>query len=449
MSRFVIFLSLLLLLTLPATALPASTSGDLWDTLPTSAQATIAAAIARDHPAGNWAQLAELTPSVRQNQDWFGISIAISGNTVVVGAFDSNIEQFGSAYVFVKPAGGWENMTPTATLTSSDNGQGFGVSVGISGNTIVVGASNPSNFANQAAGPGAAYVFVKPAGGWVDATENAKLTASDGVDGDAFGNSVAISGNTVAVGAIFASDSHGDSFAGKAYVFVKPGGGWSGNLNQAAELTASDAGLLSYLGCSVAISGKTVISGSYGQNNFQGSAYVFVEPSGGWTNMTQSAELTASNGKQSDFFGFAVSISGNTVVSGAPSGANTYGAAYIYVEPANGWVTTSTFTAEIGASDAAQGDGFGQSVAIADDGLAIAVGAPSANVGSNQGQGATYVYVKPKTGWKTTRHAYAEPVASDGAPFDGLGVSIALDGKTVVAGAVKSNEPGEGYVFGQ
>ena len=87
-------------------------------------------------------------------------------------------------------------------------------------------------------------------------------------------------------------------------------------------------------------------------------------------------------------------------------------------------------------------------MAVADGGKAIAIGAPSANVGANSAQGATYVYVEPKAGWKSTRHAYAEPVASDGAAFDGLGVSIAFDGKTVVSGAVKSNEPGEAYVFG-
>ena len=199
-----IFLSLFIF-TAFAVAQPESQNG--WNTLPKVAQERIAATLLRGHPESTWTQLAELTPGVREKQDWFGISIAISGTTVVVGAFDSNIEEFGSAYVFVKPASGWQNMTQTAELTSSDNGQGFGTSVAISGDAIVVGAANPSNFEDQAAGPGAAYVFVKPANGWTNATENAKLTASDGQDGDAFGNSVAISGNTIAVGAIFASDS--------------------------------------------------------------------------------------------------------------------------------------------------------------------------------------------------------------------------------------------------
>src|SRR5439155_3437058 len=167
-------------------------------------------------------QLAELTPSVRANNGWFGFSIAVSGNTVVVGAFDANIEQYGTVYVYVKPATGWTDMTEIAKLTSSDNGEGFGTSVAISGNTVVVGAANTSNFNAPAAGPGAAYVFVKPAGGWTDMTESAKLTASDGQPGDAFGDSVSISANTIAVGAFFAADTSGDSFAGKSYVFVRP-----------------------------------------------------------------------------------------------------------------------------------------------------------------------------------------------------------------------------------
>src|ERR1700741_4400209 len=120
-------------------------------------------------------QLAELTPSTRATNDWFGISIAVSGNTVVVGDFDANIETYGAVYVYVKPASGWTNMTQVAKLTSSDNGEGFGTSVAINGNTIVVGAANTSNFNASSSGPpasspGAAYVFVKPVSGWADMT---------------------------------------------------------------------------------------------------------------------------------------------------------------------------------------------------------------------------------------------------------------------------------------
>jgi hypothetical protein len=99
-------------------------------------------------------QLAELTPTERADGDWFGISVCVSGDTIVVGAFDPNIEQYGSVYVYVKPSGGWSNMTQVAELTSSDNAPGFGTSVAISGNTIIVGAANASNFDAPASAPG-------------------------------------------------------------------------------------------------------------------------------------------------------------------------------------------------------------------------------------------------------------------------------------------------------
>lgn len=383
-------------------------------------------------------QLAELTPANRVNMDWFGFSIAVSSQTVVVGDFDANIESYGAAYVYTKPANGWGNMTQTAKLTSSDNGEGFGASVAIDGNIIVVGAANTSNFDPQTSTPGAVYVFVKPAGGWKDMTETAKLVATDGMNGDAFGNSVSISGTTIAIGAFFVNN-----FSGRAYVFTVNGHTWT----QAAELTASDSGgILDYLGCSVAIDGNTIIAGSDGHNNFQGSTYVYVEPASGWSSMTETAELTASNGKGGDNFGFAVGINGNTVVAGAPSAHNGYGGAYVYSEPAGGWVTTSNFTAQLGAPDATQGDSFGQGVGISDAGRAIMVGAPGQTIGSNLEQGAAYVYVA-KSGWKSTRNAF-ELLASDGAAFDTFGESVAISGTTVVAGAPENNTPGAAYVFG-
>ena len=405
-------------------------------------------------PPVSLVQLAELTPSTRASNDWFGISIAVSGNTVVVGDFDANIENYGAVYVYVKPASGWANMTQVAKLTSSDNGEGFGVSVAVSGNTIVVGAANTSNFSRSrlnrqnfdlpAAGPGAAYVFVKPASGWKDMTETAKLTASDGQPGDAFGDSVSISGPTIAVGAFFAPDSSGNSFAGKAYVFVRPGSGWSGGLNETAKLTASDSQLLNYMGASIAISGTTVVVGAYGHNNFQGTAYVFAEPSGGWSSMTQTAELTASDGKGSDDLGFSSSISGSTVVIGAVNAAVGKGAAYVFMKPSAGW-SNMTQTAELRAPNAAQGDAFGQSASIS--GNLVVVGAPGANVGASQLQGAAYVFAKPSSGWKNSSTA-TELTASDGAANDNLGVSAAISGSAIVAGAPKSTTPGSAYVFG-
>jgi len=385
-----------------------------------------------------WAQLAELTPTNRFSQDWFGVSTAISGNTVVVGAFDGNIEKTGAAYVYVKPSGGWGNMTQTATLTPSDGGEGFGTSVAISGDTIVVGAANASNLFPQTQGPGAAYVFVKPASGWSDMTETAKLTASDGASGDAFGYGVSISGNTVAIGALFAH-----SGAGAAYVFVKPASGWS-KMTQTAELTASDSTTFDNMG-SVAISGNTVVTGAYGHNNFMGAAYVFVKPSAGWKNMTQRAELKST--RANEIFGFSVATDGKTAIVGAGGAHQGIGAAYIYVKPQSGWKNTSKFTAKLTASSSSGVSGLSQGISI--HGTTIVLGAPGTTVGANSGQGAVLVYREPTTGWKTTSRFNAELTASDGAANDNLGVSAAVSSSTVVGGATKSGPPGEAYVFGK
>lgn len=397
--------------------------------------------------AAKLVQLAELTPSTRGNGDWFGISIAVSGNTVVVGDFDLNIESYGKVYVYVKPANGWQNMTQVAQLSSSDNAAGFGTSVAISGHAIVVGAADTSNFdgkgsAPPSASPGTAYVFVEPPTGWADATESAKLTASDGKPGDAFGNSVSINGDTIAVGAFFAEDSSGNDFAGKAYVFERPNGGWRGKLTQTAELTASDSQLLNYMGASIAVSGNTVVAGAYGHNNFQGTAYVFVESGSGWTNMTQTAELTASAGKSSDDFGFSSAISGSTVVIGAPNVAGK-GTAYVFIEPAEGW-TNMTQTAELGAPHEASGASFGESAGIS--GRAVVIGAPGTTVDGNLEQGAAYFFAETANGWTSTQTQ--EMTASDGGTNDTFGASAAISGTTLAVGAPAGNAPGSAYVFG-
>ena len=177
-------------------------------------------------------QKAKLTNSSPGEAGDLGASVAIAGDTIVAGAPFSRPERSiyqGTAYVFVKPASGWQNATQTARLRASDVDccNGFGVSVAISGDTIVVGASgaNPTGTVNP---HGAAYVFVKPSGGWANGTETAKLTASD--FGGRLGRSVAISGDTIVAGA---------SSGGAAYVFTKPAGGWTSG-TQTARLTASD-----------------------------------------------------------------------------------------------------------------------------------------------------------------------------------------------------------------
>src|ERR1051326_1340287 len=299
-----------------------------------------------------WIQTAELASSDGAANDEFGWSVGISGNTIVVGAPFHTVashSQQGAAYVFVMPDSGWGNMTETAELVSSDGAANdfFGSSVAINGNTIVVGAGGAT--VNGNAHQGAGYIYVQPQGGWQSMTETAKIAASDGYVGDDFGASVAVSGNTIAVGAPYAYIS-GNLEQGAGYVFVQPQGGWA-NMTETAKLTASDGAANDILGAAIAIDGQTLVIGASGAtiNGGQsaGAAYVFVQPQGGWANMTQTAKLTASDAMPDDFFGASVSISGATIAVGAPS--DYTGAAYVFVEPPNGW-TNMTQTAELVAS---------------------------------------------------------------------------------------------------
>jgi len=289
---------------------------------------------------------AKLTAGDASEFDNFGWSVFISGDTVVVGArFDDCAAGLvcGAAYVFERPlAGGWVGATETAKLTASDaaNGDHFGFSVSISEDTVVAGAHG----ADCAAGfprdeCGVAYVFEKPpAGGWVGATETAKLTASDAAVGDWFGRSVSISGDTIVAGAprnIFAAGP----VHGAAYLFEKPlTGGWV-SATETAKLTARDAAVGDWFGRSVSISGDTVVVGAprntFAASPVHGAAYVFEKPTaGGWVSATESATLTASDAAELDEFGWFVSISGETVVASAHrtdcAAGFDCGAAYVF-----------------------------------------------------------------------------------------------------------------------
>ncbi len=402
---------------------------------------------------------AKLTASDGAENDDFGFSVALSGTTLVAGAFEANVganEQQGAMYVFVEPSGGWATTSSfTATLTASEGkvGDSLGYAVAISGNTIVAGALNAtidSNFAQ-----GAAYVFVKPPGGWATtSTFDAKLTAADGTEQDAFGYSVAISDDTVVAAA--ASTIGNNQQQGAAYVFVKPSTGWDTTSDFAAKLTASDGAEFDELGTSVAIDGNTIVAGSpdamIGLHGQQGAVYVFVKPSTGWaTTSGFTAKLTASDGATNDLFGTSAAIDGDTVVVGAVNAtARTQGAAYVFVKPASGWATTAAFTARLTASDGQSGDSFGTSVALSGD--VIAAGAPFATVGSRSQQGAAYVFVMPSAGWATTSGFDTKLTAPDGAPDDLFGTSVAASGDTVTAGAYAASigshsEQGAAYVY--
>ncbi len=377
-----------------------------------------------------------------------------------------NIAAQGAAYVFVRPAAGWSSVTQAAVLTASDGAAfdqlGYAIAISGDGSTVVAGPFQKQIGSN--ANQGAAYVFVKPAAGWTSATQTARLTASGGAAGDYLGESLAVSadGSSVVAGAYLRTVSSRLA-QGAAYVFVKPASGWV-NGTEAATLTASDGASNDYFGYSVAVSGdgSTVAVGADGKdiggNPNQGGVYLFVEPASGWANATETAAMVATDGTAGGLLGWSIAISGDgsTVAAGARGtevGPNVnQGKAYVFVRPASGWMGGGE-AAEFTASDGGENDNLGNAVAISSDGTTVVAGAFQKLIGAHVTQGAAYVYVKSPSGWATNTET-AKLSASDGAAGDQFGCAVAAsgDGSTIVAGALQKQvggNAGQGaaYVF--
>ena len=374
-----------------------------------------------------WIQQAELTAADGAAGDNFGWSVAVSGNTAVVGApaYYAEPARQGAAYVFVEIDGAWSQQ---AELTAPDGlwSNKFGSSVAISGSTVVVGA--PWDTVGSNYQQGAAYVFVESGGVW---SQQAELTASDGAAEHFFGTSVAVDGGTAVVGAP-PNWSGGSTPPGAAYVFVQSGTMWG----QQAELTGSDGD--GRFGWSVGVDGSTAVVGDSSQE----AVYVFAASGGTWS---QQAKMSASDGVAGDNFGSSVAIGGTTAVVGAPwhhVANSASGAAYVFVASGGTW----SQQAEVSASDGVAGDEFGTSVAV--DGDTIVVGAP-ANFPWVSGPGTTYVFVESGGAWSQQE----ELTASDGVALDAFGWSVAVSGSTAVVGTWIGNvnstqDQGTAYAFG-
>ncbi|EGB09976.1 hypothetical protein AURANDRAFT_52803, partial [Aureococcus anophagefferens] len=391
-------------------------------------------------PKASGQELAKLVASDAAEEDYFGRSVAVSGDLVVVGANQNDAAGIdsGSVYVFRTTNGG-ASWTQVAKLVASDAAADdeFGGSVAVSGDLVVVGADE-----NDAAG--SAYVFRTTNGGatW---TQTAKLLASDAAAGDRFGYSVAISGDLVVVGAFYDDDAGSNS--GSAYVFrtTNDGASWT----QVAKLVASDAAATDYFGYSVAVSGDLVVVGAYGNDDAgskSGSAYVFRTTNDG-ASWTQVAKLVASDAAASDYFGRSVAVSGDLVVVGAYGNGDAgigSGSAYVFRTTNDG--ASWTQVAKLVANDAAAYDYFGDSVAVSGD--LVVVGAWG-NADAGDWSGSAYVFRTTNDGasWTET----AKLVACDAAAADSFGESVAISGDLVVLGARLNDDAGSGsgsaYVF--
>ena len=328
----------------------------------------------------------KLTASDAAAGDLFGWSVALSGDTALVGARSDDDAglQSGSAYVFVRDptTATWSQQVK---LTASDAAADdlFGWSVALSGDTALIGAvgDNPvgpgSSFPG---GVGAAYVFVRSGTTW---SQQAKLTASDARAEDLFGGSVALSADRALVGAEADDVRSGDAYSnfGSAYVFVRSGTSWS----QEAKLTASDGAAEDFFGISVALSGDTALVGAYLDDNLSGSAYVFVRSGTTWS---QQVKLTASDAVAGDRFGRSVALSGDTALVAAPlkgDAGHGSGSAYVFVRSGTSWSQQVKLT----ASDAAADDRFGRSVALSGDTALVGADLDD-DAGDNSGS--AYVY---------------------------------------------------------
>ncbi|MBS0196291.1 MAG: hypothetical protein JSR77_05990 [Planctomycetes bacterium] len=438
-----------------------------------------------------WTRQAKLTAADGEEDDSFGCSVCLSGSTAIIGAAEDdsggNLNQ-GSAYVFARSGSTWIQQ---AKLTASDGAADdfFGWSVGIAGATVVVGSysADMGDRINQGSG----YVFTQLGTTW---TQQAKLAAPDGAGDDHFGSSIAISGDTLLIGAnlddvgpsldqgsvwvfsragdvwigpdfkiigsqVVANDYFGwsvsisgdtaligvreDRQLGYAYVFIRSGATWV----QQARLAAFDGGPYDQFGCSVSLSGDTALVGAFnddvGLNGQEGSAYVFVRSGTTW--MPQ-AKLVASDGEWLDKFGYSVSVSGDTALIGAygedsiPGGdiGIERGAVYVFVRSGLRWEQEAKLSLPNGVSTRA----FGQSVALCGD--TALVGAPAEGVGADYGRGAAYVFARDGAAWTQQ----ARLISSDGTAYCGFGSCVAISIDTALMGSPGwSDGRGAAYIF--
>ena len=350
---------------------------------------------------GDWVEVAALTRADLGGTEAFGSAVSLAGDLAVVGAPDD--VGGGSVTVFAHAGGAWAEEA-VLSIPGGADGDDFGGTVSASGDRVVVGASGAGD-------GGAAFVFARSGGAWeLEAT----LMPADLETGDLFGGSVALDGSRAVVGAMFDDDAGAAS--GAAYVFDLVGGVWT----QTSKLTASDGAMLDFFGASVALSGDLALVGATGDDDGgsgAGAAYLF-RLSGCGTTCTQEAKLLAADARDFDDFGWAVALTTEQALIGAPrddrGGLDNAGSAYVFDLDGCGAVCTETTS--LVASDAASADLLGFSVAMAGD--VLLVGAPGVVGLSDDSAGYLFV-LGPNT----------QPVADAGPDQRAVtGQTVALDG---------------------
>ncbi len=386
----------------------------------------------------------KITPTPTQSGDEFGFSISLFDNTLLAGAplRDESASDSGAAFIFDQEMSGtWtqvKKLVPS-DLAASDN---FGWAVALAKDTAIVGSKADDDGATTS---GSAYIFQRNQGGLNNWGQVTKLHASDPALYDQFGYAVAISESTAVVGA-WPKDGAGGDRAGAVYIFEKELGGpnaWG----QAAKLTASDSTGYELFGYSVAISGDSILVGAPADDNFGtkiGAAYMFQrdpDELGGWR---QTQKILPTDSVALNKFGGAVSLSGGTAVIGAEwdngNGARS-GAAYVFDQDdlnPDDW----NEVVKLAPNDGAAGDYFGISSTVSGD---VAVIGAWQDDDSGIASGSVYVF-RRDAGGENQWGQIGKVVGFDSSSFNYFGNSVTVSGNTAVAGAY-GNGPGMAYAF--
>ena len=335
-------------------------------------------------------QIAKIQASDYQTYDYFGTSVSISGDYIVVGSYmgDAPAENQGKVYLYKRNSDTTNDVSQLATIIATDAEayDYLGYSVSISGDYIVAGAYNEDPAATTDAG--SAYIFKRNSDVVDDYTQIAKISADTPTDNSAFGYSVSIDGDYIVVGAY--KEDTGATDSGSAYLFKRNS---DVSVTQIAKIQASTPTAGSFFGNSVSISGNNIAVGAYQETTtdfYAGSTYVFERNSDTANDVTQISKIVASDVEASAYFGSSVSVSGNYMLVGAKQEDILIGdAGAVYSYEINTTASTVTLVSKIVASDAAMGDLYGNSVAISGNNIAIGAfneDTPTSNAGS------VYVY---------------------------------------------------------
>jgi hypothetical protein len=386
------------------------------------------------------------SPSVLHAQnpaadDQLGSELALSGDTLVTGArfedggpnsragqYDDALKDSGAAYVFVRKGAAWMQQAYLKADVPLE-GANFGYSVAIDGDRIAVGARNDS-------GGGAVYVFERTADSW---QQTARLGIDNAPDDLAFGASVALQGERLAIGAV--SEDTGATDSGAVFLYEHSANAWT----RAARLKANRPGALDWLGSSVALDGDMLVTGATGQfvdGNPCGATHVFVRSAGAWSDQ---GALPAKGLEAGALFGTSVAISGDTIAVGAFNGTAglTSGAAFVFVRD-----SSTSFRQEgvVRANNPESGDYFGLRLALSGDRLLVGASRLSAQdpAGSSlERAGAAYLFEREAGVWRQVLQLKAAQPAAQ----QQFGDSVALDGQTLAVGALADGSAGGGAII--